>query len=130
MVFFRILLFVCLITGTLSFTWPRQHERAKLHPPGYWRTQPMAARLEELRKRNSPYCFMRYRGVKAPSEAPSEAPLEAPSETPSSYWPCGCSATGYGCLHDRTDYTKTLTENRDSKASSVVTLKAYLETTA
>ena len=90
----------------------------------------MAARLEELRKRNSPYCFMRYRGVKAQSEAPSEAPLEAPSEALSSYWPCGCSATGYGCQHDRTDYTKTLTENRDSKASSVVTLKAYLETTA
>ena len=112
---FRILLFVCLITGTLGFTWPRQNEsRDQLHPPGYWRTQPKAARLEELRKRNSPYCFMRYRG----------------DTSPSLYWPCGCSSTGYGCLHDRTDYTKTVTENGVTEAPSVGTILAYLETMA
>ena len=117
----RILLFLCLIAGTLSFTWPRQNERAKLHPPGYWRTQPMAARLEELRKRNSPYCFLRYRGVKAPEVNASGV------KNPSSYCPCGCSATGYGCLHDRTDYTKTL-EQQTPSVGTPISLSAYLET--
>ena len=89
---FRILIFVvCLITGTIGFgRGQRGHPRDALFPPGYWRTQPLEARLEELRKRDAPFCFKRYRGMMASLVQ----------------WPCGCSSTGFGCKHDRTDYTR------------------------
>ena len=57
----RILLFVCLITGTLAFNWHRQSSESDIDWDSF-RHLTNDQKKEELCRQGSPYCFMHYSG--------------------------------------------------------------------